>query len=122
DNEGADELATNSNFQNFFRGLYIKAEPSSDEGVMVLLDIMSEDAGVYMYYQHERENRDGDTIKQPGSFKFNLGCHMVNLYDNENNTRTDDGEKLYVTSGQGSMSVIDPITDIEHPASLRTTD
>ena len=107
DKEGGTELSNNNNFQNYFRGLYIKAEAVSNNGNMILLNTASTDAQIVIHYTRgESENRTQST------YNFNLNGNRLNTFTNNFDITLPDGDKtngdgtLYLKGGEGSMAVV----------------
>ena len=108
DKEGATELSNNNNFQNYFRGLYIKAEAINNDGNMILLNTASTDAQIVIHYSRgESENRTQST------YNFNLNGNRLNTFINNFDITIPDGDEtngdgtLYLKGGEGSMAVVD---------------
>ncbi|APY11161.1 hypothetical protein BWZ22_07850 [Seonamhaeicola sp. S2-3] len=109
--EGQTELSNASNFKNYFRGLYFKAEAISGNGSMVLLNFGSSDASVTIYYSSDDEDNAGEQIQS--TYSFNFSGNRLNTFINEhtvviptpNKTLGDD--KIYLKGGQGSMAIVD---------------
>ena len=51
-------LSNNSYFQNYFRGLYFKAENTTEDGTMFMLNTRSADASIIIYYTYETTTTD----------------------------------------------------------------
>jgi hypothetical protein len=60
DKEGEPELSNFNNFNNYIRGLYIKAEALSDQGTLMLLNTSS--SAIQIYYTRDDNDTDGDNI------------------------------------------------------------
>lgn len=122
DHEGENELLSNENFKDFFRGLYLKTEQTEDGGFFGLLDFNSDEAGIKLYYHNETEDSDGDTEKNYGTFKLGFGDQIVNVFDTDYDELPDTDGDLYLKGGQGSMGVINLFTDARQLDTLREKD
>lgn len=129
--EGTSVLANNSNFKNYFRGLFMKAEAVDGEGNMILFNFMNEEAGITLYYSAETDetNEDGETIIDHGSYELNFGNNIVNTFEGEypedirqeiEGSDPQTGEdRLYLRGMEGSMAVIDLFSTPEELEELR---
>ncbi|WP_417884829.1 DUF4270 domain-containing protein [Zunongwangia sp.] len=124
------KLSSQADFDNYFRGLYLKAEPVSDKGNMVLLDMANADAntGITLYYSHD--NDEGEKVSK--SFKINFDTKKINLLKGNypenilSEIAAQDtlvgAEKLYLKGGEGSMGVIKLFPDNQVLEDLRARD
>ncbi|MEI7509137.1 MAG: DUF4270 domain-containing protein [Flavobacterium sp.] len=105
------KLFNNSTFQDYFKGLYFKAESASaTEGSLALMNFSA--GYIKLIYTDDLSSTDHTRVKQ--EIKINLSGNTVNLLENDNNypgyvspnTTTGDS-KLYLKGGNGSMAVID---------------
>jgi len=115
---GEEELVSNQNFINYFRGIYIKAQQTGNESVMGLFDLVQEDAGITMFYRSMRNapsldpEAEDSLIETFNKFNLNFTGIKTNLYEkNElvdlSNPDTENGDaNLYLQGGQGSMGVL----------------
>lgn len=130
DMEGSPELSSNNAFKDYFRGMYFKVTPLSDEGVLFYFDIS--EAAIDIEYTYEAidvadSDGDGDTT-DPITIREDLGLSFagitVNVFDSQYNPAIDilldsqdtvNGEQyLYLKGGEGSIGVIElfgPDTD-----------
>ena len=114
DMQGTSELSSLSNFRNYFRSIYIKAESTGGQGNMMLLDLTQAEAKITMYYtstitDKDDWDNDGDiteSVDQYGSYSFLLGPGRVNIFDQEV-PNFDNDKNIYLQGGEGSMAVID---------------
>ncbi|MDT0643142.1 DUF4270 domain-containing protein [Zunongwangia sp. F363] len=115
--QGSAELTNNSNFRNYLRGLFIKAEAvNQEEGNMALLNLASADAGVTLYYKRSIEVEDEEDTLIRDSYKLNLGTNAFNTFEGEYpadilqhiaaSDSIEGAENLYLKGGEGSMAVI----------------
>ncbi len=110
--EGEAELSNVNNFNNHFRGIYIKAEPRDiEEGVMLLLNLASPASNITIFY-NSQSLLNGELVNGiPEVFTLTFSGNTVNLFENdftplpEGNIENGD-EQLFLKGGQGSMAVI----------------
>ncbi|TYA70190.1 DUF4270 domain-containing protein [Seonamhaeicola marinus] len=109
--EGQAELSNASNFKNYFRGLYFKAEAMNNNGSMIMLNFNSTDAGITIYYQRDDESNAGERVN--ASFSFNFAGNRLNTFNNDYSAPLNDGdtnngdETLYLKGTEGSMAIVD---------------
>ena len=112
--EGEPELSNQSNFQNHFRGLYIKAEAVGADGTLMMLNIGS-NASLTVHYTSETENTDdgGDSevTTEPGTINLNFSGNLVNFVDDTfisipDGDQVEGDEQLFLKGIQGNMAVI----------------
>ncbi|WP_373058556.1 DUF4270 domain-containing protein [Zunongwangia sp. H14] len=130
DMQGDAVLTNNSNFRNYFRGLFIKAEAINENGSMALLNLGSADAGVTLYYKHQVEVENEEDTLVRSSYKLNLGSNAFNtfqegypadIFQEINASDSIQGaENLYLKGGEGSMAVIKLFPDDAELEELRT--
>ena len=124
DQEGTSYLRNNSNFQDYFRGLYFKVNSPTGEGNMSLLDFNK--ASITLHYTYNYtvniENEEGETVEEEREgqreFILSFGPNRVNVFENDFNTLPED-EKLYLKGGEGAMAVIDLFTNEVQLDSIR---
>ena len=119
-------LSSSSNFYDYFRGLYFKAESITPMGGNLMqLDFSSTDASVTIYYTYEETvtvNGETSTITSQGEYEMNFTGNRVNIFDNTfdasvtniiNDTTTDaEGDDyLYLKGGEGSMAIVELFAD-----------
>lgn len=112
DKEGGSELSNVNNFNNYFRGLYFKAESIGSDGNMIFLNMRSSDANLTIYYS--KDSVEDATIKTQDTYTLNFSGIRLNTFINDYNLITlENGdnalgdEKLYLKGNSGSMAVID---------------
>jgi len=115
---GQEELISNENFVNYFRGIYIDTEQIGNESVMALFNLNQQDAGITMYYRSMREAPSTETDAEDSleetfnKFKLNFNGVKTNLYNKDelidlSNPDTINGEEnLYLQRGQGSLGIL----------------
>lgn len=122
DKAGSVELSNLNNFRNYFRGIYIKAEPINNNGNLIYLN--TRDAQITLHYSFDETSNDVTTRKDD-KLDLNFANTFINsitteldgtLNDNspiadelkEENQDTINGESnLYLKGGDGSYAVID---------------
>ena len=116
--QGEDVLFNDNSFKNYFRGVYIKAEPLGEDGTYFLFNLGA--SNITLYYSYDGANEDerlqnsislalnpsatSRTISVLGyenSFKPEIAAELADI-DSENGE-----ENLFLKGGQGSMAVID---------------
>ena len=110
--EGTSVLSNTNNFHNYFRGLYIKAEPVNNTGSMILLNTGSTKSNVVIYYTKD-SSIENERVQ--GSYVLNLTGNKLNPFINNYNLVTFPinpnevlgDEKLYLKGASGSMAVVD---------------
>jgi hypothetical protein len=120
---GTSELLSNSNFQNFFRGVYIKPVNSSGSTInaLSLLNLRSEEAKISLYFHtSEVEDPSDDEIEQK-EYSLFFGSNIINVM-NTNGQNIPSGDNIYLKGGQGSMAIIDLFTDPAELETLRSSD
>ena len=115
DKESDPVLSNANNFNEYFRGIYIKAEAIDGKGNMILLDLASVDANITIHYSND-SSIVGE--RSQNTYTLNLTGNIVNPFINNYNLETlVDGnenlgdEKLYLKGAGGSMAVIDLFND-----------
>ena len=119
ENEGNQMLTNEPNFKEFFRGLYIKVESSSD-GSMMLLNFASSNTKLTIHYTSDNTNiGDSDTGSvdeietNQHEYVMNFSGNLINLFENETVVdvdlmdQTNGNENIYLRGGEGIISTID---------------
>lgn len=110
--EGETELSNLNNFQDYFRGLYFKAEALNQNGRMMLLNFGATTANITMYYSRGPISDNSDE-RINSTYVMNFSGNRVNFLSNEFTIPLSDGdaingdEKLYLKGGEGSIALID---------------
>lgn len=108
DKSGEPELSNINNFNDYFRGIYFKAQADDGTGTMSLLNFASTNANITLYYTRDNTLTTGDPIQS--TFVLNFTGNRVNflsddyMYSNGDDNLGD--EKLFLKGGQGSMAVV----------------
>ena len=97
DMAGESELSNINNFNNYFRGLYFKVEPTSIEGKMMLLNMASSSANITIYYTRNPFTE---------GFTGNRVNFLSNNFTLSSGNETTGDENLYLKGGQGSIAEI----------------
>lgn len=123
--QGTGNLGSNSNFQNYFRGLYFKISSIIDNGNLVHLNINEAEIVFYLtisFVDVGDIDNDGDTmeiIEVDSQFTLSFDGNRASLIDNSMNNpliisdiqaANDDvagEERLYLKGGPGSMVLLD---------------
>lgn len=129
DKQGGIELSNQPNFQDYFRGMYIKAEPiTGDEGTMMLLNFTSTNANITIYYTRDGiEDANGVASRVTASYTIRFSGNRFNLFDNNYTIPLVDGdavngdEKLYLKGAEGSTAKINLFNGDENGESAEFT-
>ncbi|MFL1012479.1 DUF4270 domain-containing protein [Flavisericum labens] len=108
DKEGDAVLSNQSNFKNYFRGLYLKAEAIENDGQMALLNLTNVNSNVTIYYSYgEADSRLQSTYTL--NFSGNTLNTFINDFTNplQNGNPTEGDANLYLKGQEGSMAVVD---------------
>ena len=111
--EGSADLSTASNFAEYFRGLYFKAEAVNNDGSFLILNTASQNANITIYYTRftASETDDADATEQ-GTYTLSFGQNRINFIDNNFALPLNDGDaingdsRLYVKGGEGSVAKV----------------
>ncbi|MFD1062404.1 DUF4270 domain-containing protein [Winogradskyella litorisediminis] len=125
--EGETVLSNTNNFNDYFRGLYFKAEPIQDEGSMLLLNLNSQDANITLHYSFDSPTVENQRDK--GTYVLTFNPTRVNFFENDFNSTfpQQDGddingdENLYLKGGEGSLATI-KLFNGDQPDDDNTTD
>ncbi len=122
--EGSGDLLNNSNFKNYFRSLFIKAEPNGSGGSQVLLDLSGQNASprISLYYKRD-SGVEGETEPVRARYDLNLNGNRFNTFKGEfpeeivqiigSQTEETGAENLYLKAQEGSMAVIELFPDAD---------
>lgn len=112
------QLADNTVFKNYFRGIYFKTESIGNPGNMAALNFSN--AKITLYYKEDKKTTPATGpatyAREKKSFVLNLKGNSVSLLKNTNensdylnatNNTTTEASQLFVKGGQGSVAVID---------------
>ncbi|TXE17807.1 DUF4270 domain-containing protein [Psychroserpens burtonensis] len=110
DMAGQTELSNINNFNDYFRGIYFKAEPNitDDPGQLMLLNMTSNSSSIIIYYTKDAFTEGADRVKT--AYTFNFTGNRVNFIANDftisNGNETTGDENLFLKGGQGSIAEI----------------
>ena len=108
DKEGEPELSNANNFNDYFRGIYFKAEAIGDNGNLALLNITAPAANITIFYKRDSDVEDADPIS--ATYVLNFRNNRVNFISNNftipNGNETTGDENLILKGGQGSVAEI----------------
>lgn len=113
DKQDSQELLSNANFKNYFRGLYLKAQEVGN-GSMAAFNFTEGQAKVIMYYTTELPDSSNpdETIESHTSYVLNVQGNIVNVFSDNfpvdlSNQNTTEGEpNLYLKGAAGSMAIV----------------
>ena len=118
--ENNEATSSRDGFYNYFRGLYFKAEATSEnEGHMMQLQLQDPLSNLTVYYSYNQTvNGEEETSSAQGEYVLSFSGNNVAIFDNDfnpsilqtiNDTSTDlEGDDfLYLKGGEGSMAVIE---------------
>jgi len=102
-------LSSASNFKDFYRGIYFKAEANSANGVLLGLDLSN--AEIEVFYEHT--DPDGGAAPLEGSIKMLFSGTRVNILENDfpYPVVDPDTDSRYLNGGQGAMVAVDLFGD-----------
>lgn len=117
-NAPSGQLASNTIFKNYFRGLYFKAEDLGNSNSMAMLNFANANAKVTVYYREDLKVTVGGTTtfeKREKTFEMNFSGNRVSLQSNSNEnlnyltatTSTQEASRMYLKGGEGSIAIID---------------
>ena len=112
DQQGSEVLSNVSNFIEFFRGLYIKAEPVENKGSLVFLNTAAQSSNITIYYSRLNTSTTEDTSdRENTTFQISLGPNRVNFFDNNFPSIVDGNDaigdsRLFLKGGEGAIAKI----------------
>ncbi|MDO1502366.1 DUF4270 domain-containing protein [Winogradskyella maritima] len=109
--QNANELSNSNNFNNYFRGIFFKAESvSSGQGSLIGLNLSSDNANITLTYSQDPEE-EGDERPQ-NTYVLRFNGNRINLLNNNFTNPITDGDpnngdsKLFLKGGQGAVAKI----------------
>lgn len=122
--EGNSTLSSDSNFQNYFRGLYFKVTPSASGGNSVFLNLANANVNMkVLVFNKDTSDLDGDgdfeeIISISSNFRFGFGPRIVQFIDQEISTNVENeissnsnsitgAERLFLKGGPGSVALVE---------------
>ena len=120
ENQNNPVLANESNFKDFFRGIYIKIENVGQDGTMMLLNLASSNSKLTIHYTSDNTTiGDSDTGSvdeietNQHEYIMNFSGNLFNVFDNENLIdvslidQTSGNENIYLDGGEGVITKLD---------------
>ena len=120
ENQNNPVLSNESNFKDFFRGLYIKIENVGQDGTMMLLNLASSNSKLTIHYTSDNTTiGDSDTGSvdevetNQHEYIMNFSGNLFNVFDNENLIdvslidQTNGNENIYLDGGEGVITKLD---------------
>ena len=120
ENQNNPVLTNESNFKDFFRGLYIKIENVGQDGTMMLLNLASSNSKLTIHYTSDNTTiGDSDTGSvdeietNQHEYIMNFSGNLFNVFDNENLIdvslidQTSGNENIYLDGGEGVITKLD---------------
>ncbi|WP_108867653.1 DUF4270 domain-containing protein [Aquimarina aquimarini] len=119
DKQGSSELSNANNFRNYFRGIYVKAEPEiGGGGNLVYLNMR--DAQITLHYSFDVTNTSNSTTTRDqgelvlgfsntviNSIESNLNTVITDELKEENQDAVNGEESLYLKGGDGAYAIVD---------------
>ncbi|RNC88390.1 MAG: DUF4270 domain-containing protein [Winogradskyella sp.] len=110
--EGESTLSNSNNFNDYFRGLYFKAEPINNDGSMMILNFSQADANVTLHYSFDSTTIEDQ--RDQSTYTLTFGPNRFNLLENfyNSNFPTTDGdeilgdERLFLKGSEGATASI----------------
>jgi hypothetical protein len=119
DLEGSEMLLNQNNFNNYFRGIYIKAEPLDGKGSYIIFDYSEASIETYYSFTGDDDSAGDGEATDDGVGSLRLGFGGVQIIDLKTTynpeiiaafeqTDTVNGdESVYLKGGAGSIAMID---------------
>lgn len=111
--EDDDVLESPNNFNDYFRGLYFKAEPVNGSGSHLMLNIANSNANITIYYSRLTLQEDDEAdARENTTFTLTFEQNKVNFIDNEftvdlvNGDDENGDSRLLLKGGEGSIGKI----------------
>ncbi len=110
DQEGQDVLSNTNNFNDYFRGIYFKAEDINGTGAMVAMDIAQANSSITLHYTRDPFTEGAE--REQSTYELRFGANRVNFLENSFNVILQDGDevngdaRLFLKGGQGSIANI----------------
>lgn len=117
--EGTEMLLNQNNFNDYFRGIYIKAEPLDGKGSYIIFDYAAASIVTYYSFTGDDDSAGDGEATDDGVGSLNLGLGGVQIIDLKTTynpeilaayaqTDTVNGdESVYLKGGAGSIAMID---------------
>jgi hypothetical protein len=107
---GSTELSNANNFNDYFRGLYFKAEAINGSGSLIHLNLVQQTANVVLYYSRNSPTQQGETDQ--ATYTLTFGPNRVNFLDNNytlnlvDGNETEGDNRLFIKGGEGAIARI----------------
>ncbi|MEM9680010.1 MAG: DUF4270 domain-containing protein [Bacteroidota bacterium] len=111
DMEGEPELSNSNNFNDYFRGIYFKAEPINGTGSLAALDLALANSSITLHYTRDPFTEGAD--REQSTYELRFNGNRVNFFQNNFNVALQDGDpvngdsRLYLKGGQGAIANIE---------------
>ncbi|MDG5490478.1 DUF4270 domain-containing protein [Psychroserpens sp. SPM9] len=108
DKEGQPELSNQNNFNDYFRGIYFKAEAIGMDGNLSVLNLAASTTNITIYYTRDSDVEGADPFQSTYTISFtgNRVNFISNEFDIQNGNETTGDELLRLKGGQGSIAEI----------------
>ena len=113
DQEGESVLSSAGTFEDYFRGLYFKAEPVNQDGSFLILNIGTSLSHVTIHYTRLTPSEtDAADITEQTTFQIRFGPNRINFMDNNFTTPISTGDdvdgdsRIFLKGGEGSIARI----------------
>ena len=120
--QGNPVLSNANNFNNHFRGIYLKAEAVSNDGSLITLNLDQQEANITYYYTRDSESTPGE--REQSTYTLTFGSNTVNFLENDFNidsgNQSEGDSRLSIKGGQGSIASINLLFDSVDDNSLIT--
>ena len=120
--QGNSVLSNPNNFNNHFRGIYLKAEAVSNDGSLITLNLNQQEANITYYYTRDSEDTPGE--REQTTYVLTFGPNTVNFFENDFNidsgNQSEGDSRLSIKGGQGSIATVDLLFDSVNDNSLIT--
>jgi hypothetical protein len=111
--QGEPELESPNNFNNYFRGLYFKAEPVNGSGSHLMLNLTNTNPNITIFYSRLVDDPDTEAeTREKDVYTLNFGPDRINFIDNDFSVELTDGDeingdpRLLLKGGEGSVAKI----------------
>ena len=111
--EGDAVLSNANNFNEYFRGLYFKAEANDmDEGSYLFLSTNATSSNITIYYNRLTPSEDDDDERENAEFTLSLTGRSINFLEHNYTTPIIEGDeeigdsRIYLKGGEGAIARI----------------
>ncbi len=113
DQEGESVLSSANSFEDYFRGIYFKAEPVNEDGSFLILDVASQLSQITIYYTRLTPSEtDDEEATDQTTLLISFGSDRINFMDNDFTTPINTGDavngdsRIYLKGGEGGIARI----------------